>query len=179
MQRLSQETSQDKRTLNILNGMKQNFGMIPNIFKIVGNSPNTLEGFCAFKNALDHGVLSDKEREQISLALAGYDKSQYCASAHCALGQKAGISQEEMKQNLMGQSSVPKISALMQFCLAILKNKGNVSDAELNAVRSAGYSDEAIIEVVGLIAINVFTNYFNNLASTDVDFPQVALTKTE
>jgi len=57
----------------------------------------------------------------------------------------------------------------------VLKTRGGVSDADLEEVRAAGYSDGEIAEIIAHAALNVLTNYFNKVAETEVDFPRVAL----
>ena len=47
-----------------------------------------------------------------------------------------------------------------------------MSDAELEDVREAGFDYGVIAEVVAHVALNLFTNYFNNVAETDIDFPK-------
>ena len=117
---------------------------------------------------------SDREREQIALAVAGFDRCEYCASAHTFLGKKLGLSEQETQQNLKGSSETPKVDSLIKFCLSILAKKGNVSDQELSAVRAAGFSDAQIVEIIANVCLNIFTNYFNHVAGTEIDFPKVS-----
>jgi uncharacterized peroxidase-related enzyme len=175
MARLSSDFSANEKSSQILGDVKKNMGMVPNIFKILGNSSAVLSGYLAFSGALKQGTLSDQEREQIALAVAGFDHCEYCASAHSAFASKLGISENEAKKNLRGDSDSPRIASLIKFCLAVLQYKGSVSDEEVEHIRSEGFSDEAIVEIVANIAINIFTNYFNHVAETDLDFPKVSL----
>lgn len=175
MARLSANTDNNEKSSQILKDIQKASGMVPNIFKILGNSSSVLSGYLAFSGALKQGILSEQEREQIALAVAGFDQCEYCASAHTFFAKKVGLSEAEAKKNLKGHSDAPKTAALIKFCLAILQHKGVVSDAEIEHIRSAGFDDEAIVEIVGHIGINLFTNYFNHVAETDLDFPKVSL----
>lgn len=175
MSRLSANVDNNEKSSQILNDIQKSVGMVPNIFKILGNSSAVLSGYLAFSGALKQGILSDQEREQIALAVAGFNQCEYCASAHTFFANKVGVSEAEVKKNLKGHSDSPKIAALIKFCLATLQHKGVVSDAEMEHIRSAGFSDEGIVEIVGNIAVNIFTNYFNHVAETDLDFPKVNL----
>lgn len=56
----------------------------------------------------------------------------------------------------------------------MLKQKGQVSTGQLQAVRGAGFSEGEIAEIIAHVALNVFTNYFNIAADTDIDFPKVS-----
>jgi uncharacterized peroxidase-related enzyme len=175
MSRLPLEYNPTEKTTQMLAGIQQAIGMTPNIHKLMGHSQHVLEGYLAFSGALAKGSLSAQDREQIALAVAGFDRCIYCASAHSLLGKKAGLSEQETKNNLKGFSETPRTASLIKFCLFVLENKGNVSDQEMMAIRTAGFSDEQIVEIVGNIAINLFTNYFNHVAGTEVDFPKVSL----
>jgi uncharacterized peroxidase-related enzyme len=158
-----------------LEGIQKSIGMLPNIHKLMAHSPAVLEGYLAFSAALGKGSLSAQDREQISLAVAGYDRCEYCASAHTLLAKKAGVSEAEATDNLHGKSGDARMSTLISFCLSMLKNKGFVSDDEMKSLRQAGFTDEQIVEIVAIVCMNIFTNYFNHVAGTDLDFPKVKL----
>ena len=175
MSRLPLEYTPTEKTSQALEGIKQAIGMLPNIHKLMGHSQNVLEGYLAFSGALGKGTLSAQDREQIALAVAGFDRCEYCASAHTLLGKKAGLSEQETKNNLKGFSDTPRTESLIKFCLSILEKKGNVSDQEISTIRTAGFSDEQIVEITANVCMNIFTNYFNHVAGTDVDFPKVSL----
>jgi len=175
MSRLSSNYANNEKSAQLLNEVQKTYGNIHNFFKILGNSSTILAGFLAFGNGLKNGVLSEQEREQIAIAVAGYDQCEYCASAHTLFAINAGVPENETKKNLKGLSDSKKIGTLIKFCLAILQNKGEVSDEEMALIREAGYTDEAIVEIVANVGINIFTNYFNHVAQTDLDFPQVHL----
>lgn len=156
-----------------LNGVKAKLGMVPNIFKTMAQSAAVLSGYMALSGAIGTGKLSPALREQIALATAGLNACDYCASAHTALGKMVGLGADEIRRNLAGQASEPKAQAAVTFAGRIVAGRGRVSDAELAAVRAAGFSDEEIVEILGNVVANIFTNYFNNLATTEIDFPVV------
>lgn len=158
-----------------LEGIQKSIGMLPNIHKLMAHSPNVLEGYLAFSGALSKGSLSAQDREQIALAVAGYDRCEYCASAHTLLAKKAGVSETEATANLKGSSDNPRTATLIDFCLSMLKNKGFVTDAEMAALKKAGFNDAEVVEIVAVVCLNIFTNYFNHVAGTEVDFPRVKL----
>lgn len=173
MTRLSTNFTPTPEATKTLDIVKQQMGMVPNVFKIMAQAPDVLNGYLAFNSALAKGTLSKQEREQIALAVSGFDKCTYCASAHTALAQKIGVTNDETKLNLQGKGGSPKIAALLNFCVEVMKTKGNVSDTEMQKLRSAGYTDPQIVEIVAAIAGTIFTNYFNHVAGTEVDFPIV------
>lgn len=173
MTRLSTNFTPTPEAEKTLDAVKQQMGMVPNVFKIMAQAPNVLNGYLAFNAALTKGTLSKQEREQIALAVSGFDKCTYCASAHTSFAQKMGITNDETKLNLQGKGSSSKATALLDFCIEVMKTKGNVSDSNMQKLRSAGYTDPQIVEIVAVIAGTIFTNYFNHVAGTEVDFPLV------
>ena len=117
--------------------------------------------------------LSPRLREQIALATAGANGCGYCASAHTFLGKSLGVDEQELERNLSGESSDGRTAAALSFVRAVIAQRGHVTDAELDAVRNAGFTDGEVAELVTAVALNTFTNYFNSVARTDVDFPEV------
>lgn len=156
-----------------LDAVKAKLGTVPNIFLTMANSPALLNGYLAFSAAIGEGKLSASLREQIALVAAGANRCNYCASAHTALGKMVGLSQQEIARNLAGDASDKKTAAALKFARKLVLDRGVVNDSDLSAVRSAGYSNEEILEILGNVAVNLVTNYFNHLADTDIDFPRV------
>lgn len=156
-----------------LDSVKAKVGMVPNLMKTMALAPSVLNGYLAFSGAVGAGVLPAQLRERIALLSAETNGCDYCASAHQALGKMAGLSADEMSLNHVGDSSDSKARAALVFAKSVLANRGNVSEAEFTAVKTAGYSDVDVLEIVANVALNVFTNYVNNVAGTDIDFPRV------
>jgi AhpD family alkylhydroperoxidase len=135
-----------------------------------------LEGYLAFNSALGRGVLPAGLREQIAVAVAGANECDYCASAHTALGKGAGVSAEELARNLQGGSADGKTQKALRFVRTVVSKRGHVSDADVLALREAGFNDAEVVEIVAHIGLNMFTNYFNHIADTEIDFPVVRTT---
>jgi AhpD family alkylhydroperoxidase len=112
-------------------------------------------------------------REQIALAVAENNLCDYCLSAHTFLGKHAGLSDADAARARKGRAADLKADAAVRFAQSLLESHGHASDAELAAARQAGFSDGEIVEVVAIMALNVFTNYLNRVAETDIDFPVV------
>lgn len=156
-----------------LDAVKAKLGMVPNIFQTMARAPSVLNGYLAFSGAAGQGVLPNKLREQIALVTAQTNGCDYCASAHQALGKMAGLKPEEIACSYRGESADAKAQAALTFASAVLAERGKVSDAELAAVKVAGFSEPEVLEIVANVALNIFTNYFNNVADTEIDFPRV------
>lgn len=153
------------------------FGSTPNMFRAVANSPAALKSMWGAFGALGGGTLSAKLGEQIAVAVADRNNCQYCLSAHTALGRKAGASSDEMTDAQSGRSSDPKTEAALVFALKLVDSRGQVSDADVETLRDAGFDDEGIVEIVAHVALNLFTNYVNVALDVPLDFPAVAMRK--
>lgn len=147
-------------------------GSVPNLFRIVANSPQTLEGYLGLNSALGKGSLDAQTRERIALAVAEINGCNYCLAAHSYLGTHlAKLSPAEIEANRRGTSGDDKAAIAVGFAAKITNNRGKVSDSDLQAVRAAGYSDAEIVEIVGHVALNTLTNYINEVLGTEIDFP--------
>ncbi|PPD20472.1 MAG: peroxidase [Methylomonas sp.] len=171
MQRIQAITQPEGKAKQLLDGVKQAMGATPNIFTTFANSAAALEAYLGINNALANGVLEPTLREQLAVTIAGYNGCNYCASAHVFLGGKAGIERDELIANSKGKSADAKTQAAIDFARALLEKRGKISNEDLSAVRAAGFSDEEVIEILAHVAMNTFTNYFNETALTAIDFP--------
>ena len=151
------------------------FGAIPNMFKAIGNSSAALESMWTSFGALGKGTLGAKLGEQIAVLVADINRCEYCLAAHTMLGQKAGASKEEMAAAQAGQVSDPRTQAALDFAAKLVKNRGNITGADVDVVRAAGFSNEEIAEILAHVALNIFTNYTNVAFDVEVDFPKVSL----
>ena len=158
----------------LLEAVGRKLGVVPNLMKLVGNSPAALAGYLQLGDALGRGVLDAGVRERIALAVAQFNGCDYCLAAHAYLGRHAaGLGDSEISAARWGRSSDARAQAALQFALRVAQERGRVGDADLAAVRAAGHDEAAIVEIVVNVALNVLTNYVNNTALTDVDFPAV------
>jgi uncharacterized peroxidase-related enzyme len=159
------------RAGELLAAVKGKLGLVPNMTRAMANAPAALDGYLRFSGTLARGTLPAKLREQIALAVAQANGCDYCLSAHSAIGRMVGLTAEQIRDSRLGTAVDPKADALIRFARKVVETRGRVSDADLEDVRDAGFDDGAIAEVVAHVALNVFTNYFNNVADTDIDFP--------
>lgn len=163
----------EPKAKKLLEGVQQKLGMVPNIMRTLANSPAALEGLLGFSGALAKGELSPKLREQIAITVGELNGCQYCVSAHAALGKMVGLGDEEIADSRRGVSPDRKTEAALQFARRVVTERGFVTDADVGSLREAGYGDGEIVEIVATVGLNVFTNYFNHVAETEIDFPEV------
>lgn len=165
------------RAQELLVATKAQLGRIPNLYASMAHSPAALDGYLAFRGALGKGVLSIPMRERIALLTAAINDCGYCVSAHTLRGSKAGLSESELAATQKSQSEDMKIMAALQFVEILLQRRGLIADEDFAKMKSAGWSDEEIGEIVAHIALNVFSNYFNHVAAPELDFPSAAITR--
>lgn len=160
----------------LLAAVEKQLGSVPNLFRVVSNSPAALEGLLGLNGALGKGALDAKTRERIALAVAQVNGCSYCLAAHSYLGRTlAKLDDAEILRNRNGRSHEPKADAAVRFAVSIVTERGHVGPDAVQAVRVAGYDDGEIIEIVAHVALNTLTNYVNEVAGTAIDFPAVDL----
>ena len=155
----------------LLDAVKKQIGSVPNLFRVVANSPAGLEGYLGLNAALGKGTLPAQTRERIALAVAELNGCSYCLSAHSHFAGLFKLDGSEILAARRGGSADPKAAAAVAFAVAVARARGHVSGADLAAVKAAGYSDGAVIEIVLHVALNTLTNYVNEVANTEIDFP--------
>lgn len=163
------------RTNEVLDAVKQKMGRVPNIFSLMANSPAAVEAYLRAAESLSTGILSAQLREQIAITCAEVNGCEYCLSAHVAIARSIGMSDSEIEKARTERSSDPKADAIMTFVRAVVVRRADITDSYLDELRAAGANDAEITEIIANIALNIFTNYFNVIAKTEVDFPKVKL----
>lgn len=154
----------------LLEGVQKGFGKLPNVFKTLAHSPAALGGYLQFSQAFGKNSLSPAERESIALATSQVNGCEYCLAAHSLFGGKAGLSAEAIRSARDGD-----LDAYTALAKAVSSTQGRVTDDVLATARAAGLTDGKIVEVVVQVALLTLTNYINNVAKTEIDFPVVEL----
>lgn len=162
----------------LLEAVVKQLGSAPNMFRAIATSPHALDGYLGLSGALAKGSLPAATRERIALAVAEINGCDYCLSAHTYLGRNlAKLDDAEITANRNGASNDPKADAAVRFAAKVAKDRGHVTDADVAAVKLAGYSDAQLIEIVQHVALNSWTNFFNSVFQTAIDFPVVEARK--
>ena len=161
------------RAKSIMDGMAVRLGRVPNMIRALAHSPAALAGYSGFHAALAGGVLSAELRERIAIAVATANDCRTCLAAHTHFGRHEGIPEQELAAARDGRSADPAIAAALRFALIALRGIGHVPEAEQAAIRAAGFGDAAMMEIIAVVFVNVFTNAVNHLAGTEPDaWPQ-------
>lgn len=151
--------------------IKGKIGLVPNLYRVAANQPAVLAALLGLNETLAGGSFDVRTREAIALAVAGANDCDYCASAHAAISAGLKVAPAAVEAHLAGRSDDPRLASILRLALAIVAERGLVSDADLAAARQAGLSEADIVETVGQVVANLFTNYLNHVAATDIDFP--------
>ncbi|CAN5257029.1 carboxymuconolactone decarboxylase family protein [soil metagenome] len=160
----------------LLAAVQKQLGSVPNLFRIVANSPAALEGYLGFSGALGKGSLAAQTRERIALAIAEVNDCGYCLSAHTYIARNlAKLDDAEITANRSGASNDVKADAAVRFAVKLARARGQTSDADIRALKDSGYSDAEIVEIIAHVALNTFTNYVNEALKTEIDFPVVTV----
>ncbi|QXQ07764.1 carboxymuconolactone decarboxylase family protein [Sphingosinicellaceae bacterium] len=158
----------------LLEAVNAQFGLVPNMYRLISNSPHALEGHLRMFVALGKGDLPAPTRERIALAVAEVNGCGYCLSAHTYMGKHiANLDDAEMTANRSGASNDPMADAAVRFAAKVARQRGSIAEADLAAVRLAGYTDAQLLEIVQHVVLNTWTFYVNEIFGTEIDFPVV------
>jgi uncharacterized peroxidase-related enzyme len=163
----------DSKVATTLAQLKASLGMVPNLYSTVANSAAALDGYLGLHKTLSRGRLTDRQREILSLAVGQENECQYCLSAHTQLSKSAGLSEADALKARSGDGDDPFEHALASFARAVVRERGDISNEELERARKAGIDDGLAIEIIANVALNTFTNYVNEVADTEIDFSEV------
>lgn len=175
MSRLTQISDADASpaAAELFGAIKSKVGMVPNLYRVMANEPAVLAANLGLGEALGKGSFDAKTREAIALVTAGANNCNYCASAHTAVSKNLNVDDAEIAARLRGRSTDPKVQAILTFAKSVVDTRGFVSDEDIKNARNAGLSEGEIVETVANVVANIFTNYVNHVANTDIDFPVV------
>jgi len=165
----------DETTREVFSAITKKVGMLPNLYAAMGNSPQLLNGFLAFEAALKEGEFSAKENEAIALAVSQANGCNYCLAAHSAMGKMFGFSEEEVLDIRKGIIANEKINALISLATELTENRGKVSQTSIDTFLAVGYTNQALAELIGMVAVRSITNYIFSNGDFEIDFPEAAL----
>ncbi|MFG0258472.1 MAG: carboxymuconolactone decarboxylase family protein [Phycisphaerales bacterium JB043] len=167
--------SAPQASIELLEAVEKKLGKVPNLLGTMANAPAALQAYLSLSQILDSSSLSPHLRESVALAIATQSGCGYCGSAHSAIGKMVGLESDQIESALRASSNDPKTQAAINLALSIVRDRGWVSDDDFNAARNDGLTDAEIAEIIPLTLFNLYTNYFNHIAETEIDFPVVEL----
>ncbi|MEV6136385.1 carboxymuconolactone decarboxylase family protein [Nocardia sp. NPDC051990] len=173
---VSTETADAEQT-DLLTEVQRQLGRVPNLYAAMANSPATLRGYLNMRDALTRGKLSARVREQLALLVASENGCDYCVAAHSMRAGRMGFTEEAIAATRAAHAEDPHADAVLQIAREVLRSHGRIDDRVVDSARERGVSDAELSEVVGHIALNTLSNYFNHVAQPELDFPPAAPTK--
>jgi uncharacterized peroxidase-related enzyme len=161
-------------TAQLFAAIKQAVGKVPNAYRAIGsNAPAVLGHVLQTGAVLKQGELSAREQEAINLAVSEVSACDYCLAAHSLTGKMAGFSVDQLHELRQGTfSGDAKLDALVKFAVRLVKTSGTVPAEAVESVKKAGYSDRQIVEIILAVSAILFTNMFNRVNDTVLDFPK-------
>ncbi len=159
----------------ILDQTAAKFGKHPILLSVLTNSTAAMNSYLALFQNLTEGRFSKQLARKIGLAIGEENGCEYCISLLAAIAKLQKLTDEDIDLARHGRSTDPKEQALLDFVLLLVRHKGDLTDAEVQAVKDAGWSDEDVTEVFGHLVLNFMTNYLWKVSRNDVDFPILRL----
>jgi len=166
------EDKASEKTKELYGMLRSKMGKVPNVYQVYGHSSAALKANLLMDDALSNGELSPEEIEIVALTVSQFNDCEYCIAAHTTVGKMCGMTEEQIMDARKGTYATSKGKILINFTEAILHKKGKISEENLNTFLQAGYTNGAVVEIIGQIAKNFFNNYTNHIAGTPVDFPK-------
>ncbi len=166
-----EDASQESQA--VLEIVKKKLGRVPNMYKVMANSPAVLDAYVKLNGALSTGTIGSKMAEMIALATAEQNTCSYCLSAHSFFGAKVGLTDEQIIEARKFSSQNEKMNAGLIFVKKMLVTPKEISSKDIEPLRQVGYTDGDILEIVANVIRNIFTNYINTISETEVDWPVI------
>lgn len=153
----------DAGGISILDRIRSNFGFLPNFFRVQAARPDLIESELALIEGIlaRNGALSRQQKEYIFLVCSAANLSTYCLTAHCEVVRMLGIEGPEPEQVALDHTSVPlpmQFKALLNFAAKLNRSPERIAAADVNTLRTFGFSEEQILEAVLMVGLARFTN---------------------
>lgn len=146
-------------------------GRVPNFFKTLAKAPAALRASVAYYSSLADGVLNEKKREAIAIAVSAVNACKYCVSAHASRAMDFGATPEDIADFAEGRSADPRMGGILMFARAVALTNGKVGEGDFWAANAVGLSENELIEIIGWVGFFTFANMFADALDIDVDYP--------
>lgn len=171
--RLTYPDEMADETKRLIELIDSKMGITPNMIKEMAISPAILRSYYCFREALSKGKLSHRLQALIPILVSEVNANSYCLSAGTALARLAGFEEEEIEASRKAANKDRKVAVALEFARNVTLHRGRVDDSQIKALRSADFSDEEILEIIGHVVLSIFANYFTEISQTPIGFPRV------
>jgi len=159
-----------KASADILNGVQQAWGFIPNLHRVLAESPAALEAYAILWGIAEKTSFSPVERNIAYLSIIYENECTYCMAGHTNLSRMAKVDDASIEAIREGKPLAdPKLEVLRKFAALVTRNRGVLSEADVDAFKAAGYTNQSVLDVLVLAATKLISNYTNHLAHTPLD----------
>lgn len=167
---LHDEQTAPEAAKDALAATRANFGIIPNLERVMANAPSLLKGYSALWDLFDQTSLSPVERQVVYLTANYENECDYCVPWHSLLATKAGMYRADLAAlREGGRLEDEKLNALHRFTKALIHERGKVAPRVIEEFLTAGYTERQALEVVLGLSVKVMSNYTNSIAGTPLD----------
>jgi len=158
-------------TRQLFNTLKTRLGKVPNLYATIGYSEHALKAFLAFEEILNEGVFSPKEREAIALVVSEINGCEYCLAGHTLAAIRRGMTKDETLDARRGKMADPRLNVIVRLAKSITENKGFADEMIVEEFYNTGFNEGAVMELIGLVTVRIYTNYVFAFTGIPVDFP--------
>lgn len=154
----------------ILDGVQAAWGFVPNLHRVLAESPAALEAYAALWTIAEKTAFTPVERNIAYLAIIFENECTYCMAGHSNLSKMAGVNAADIAAIRANQPLVDeRAQALRTFAAQLTRQRGAVSPAQVSAFKTAGFGNQAILDLLVLAATKLISNYTNHIAKTPLD----------
>ena len=156
----------------LLETSKKNFGMLPGLHAVLASSPQTYEAYVKLHELFSNSSFNAEELTVVWQTINVENECHYCVPAHTGIANMMKVD-PATTEALRNNEAMPneKLQALHEMTLKIVRNRGHVSQDDLNSFYEAGYGEQQILEIILGLAQKTISNYTNHIANTPVDAP--------
>jgi uncharacterized peroxidase-related enzyme len=159
-----------QQSVPLLQGAQKAFGFVPNLIAVLAESPAVVEAYLTLTQIFDKSSLTATERQVAILAISRYNECDYCMAAHSAIASMQKVPADVIQAIRNDQPIADDtLEALRTFAATVVEKRGWLSENDVAAFRSAGYSQAQVLEVVLAASLKTLSNYANHLAETPLD----------
>lgn len=151
--------------------MTKRLGRVPNLYATLGYSSHALKAFMDIEADLLGGAFNGKQREAIALVVSEVNHCEYCLAGHTVAAIKQRLTMEDTLDIRKGHSNDEKINAVVQLAKAVAETRGYPAPELVDNFYAAGFDEGALMELIGLVVVRIYTNYAFAMTQVPIDFP--------
>ncbi|MBU2950375.1 carboxymuconolactone decarboxylase family protein [Tamlana agarivorans] len=173
-------TSAPEGSKALLEKSQNAYGYVPNLHGVLAGAPGLLEGYQVLHELFSNSSFNNDELTVVWQTINVEHECHYCVPAHTGIAKFMKVD-DAITEALRNKTELPnaKLQALHNMTLSVTKNRGKVSQEEINTFYEAGYNQRHVLEIILGLSQKVISNYTNSIAETPIDksFQQFAWNK--